>query len=283
MSTTRAHGDRAPAGAVHLLDALLADDHRAHREVRALHALEQRGEQLLTCGVRVLEQPLHAVGDLAEVVRRDVGGHPDRDPGRAVHQQVREAGRQDHRLLRAAVVVVLEVDGVLVDVANHLERQRRHPALGVAHGRGGVVAWRAEVPLPVHQRRPHHPRLREADQGVVDRGVTVGVVLTHDVADDARALREPAVGPVAAVVHGVEHAPVHRLEAVAYVGQRAPDDDRHGVVDVGALHLDLQLDGLDAPAGAGGLDRVVSHVVSLSVVRRPGLERLDQPAKYPRT
>ena len=210
-----------------------ADDQRAVGEVGALDPLDQRVLELLAGGVGVLERPLGAVGDLAQVVRRDVGGHADRDAGRAVDQQVRVARRQDRRLLRAAVVVGLEVDGVLVDVADHLQRQRRHPALGVAHRGGGVVARRAEVALAVDQRRAHHPRLRQPDQGVVDRGVAVRVVLTHHVADDARALGEAAVGPVAAVVHRVEHPAVHRLEAVAYVGQRAADDDRHRVVDVG--------------------------------------------------
>ena len=193
---------------------------------------------------------LRALGDLAQVVRRDVGGHADRDAGGPVDQQVRVARRQDRRLLRPAVVVRLEVDGVLLDVADHLERERRHPALGVPHGGRRVVARRAEVALAVDQRRAHHPRLREADQGVVDRGVAVRVVLTHDVTDDARALREAAVGAVAAVVHRVEHPAVHRLEAVAYVGQRAADDDRHRVVDVGALHRGLQLDRLDPAARA---------------------------------
>ncbi len=262
----RTLGDRAAAGAVGLLDALVADDQRAVREVRALDPLEQRLLELLAGGVGVLERPLRAVGDLTEVVRRDAGGHADRDAGRAVDQQVREPRREDDRLLGAAVVVGLEVDGVLVDVADHLHGQRRHPALGVPHRRGGVVARRAEVALAVDQRRAHHPGLREADQGVVDRGVAVRVVLTHHVADDARALREAAVGAVAAVVHRVEHPAVHRLQAVAYVGQRAADDDRHRVVDVGALHRGLQLDGLDPAARAQGRSAAVGGGLSHSLV-----------------
>ncbi len=95
----RAHGDRATAGAVRLLDALAADDERAGREVRALDALDQRVQQLLVRGLGVLQAPLGARRDLTEVVRRDVGGHADRDARRAVDQQVREAGRQDGRLL----------------------------------------------------------------------------------------------------------------------------------------------------------------------------------------
>ncbi len=218
------------------------------------------------------------LGDLAEVVRRDAGRHADRDAGRAVDQQVGEARGQDGRLLRATVVVGAEVDGVLVDVAHHLHRQRRHPALGVAHGGGGVVARRAEVALAVDQRRAQHPRLREADHGVVDRGVAVGVVLTHHVADDARALREAAVGAVAAVVHRVEDAAVHRLEPVTYVGQRAPDDHGHRVVDVGLLHQRLELDRLDAlvaeaeaacsGAGGGLSHEVLSCVLGMSRAAR---------------
>ena len=42
---------------------------------------------------------MHAVDDLAQVVRRDVGGHADGDAGRAVDQQVRDRRRQDRRLL----------------------------------------------------------------------------------------------------------------------------------------------------------------------------------------
>ncbi len=270
----RALGDRAASGAVGLLDALAAHDERAVGEVRALDPLDERVLQLLAGGVGVLERPPGAVGDLDEVVRRDAGGHADRDAGRAVDQQVGVARRQHDGLLRAAVVVGLEVDGVLADVAHHLERERRHPALGVPHGGRGVVARRAEVALAVHERGPHHPRLRQAHEGVVDRGVAVRVVLTHDVADDARALGEPAVGAVAAVEHRVEHAAVHRLEAVADVGQRAPDDDRHRVVDVGALHRGLQLDRLDAAAERGG--GRLSHVVAFldSSVSMSELERL---------
>ena len=118
-------------------------------------------------------------------MRRDVGGHANRDSGTAVDQQVREPARQDRRLGGASVVVGREVDGLLVDVAHHLHGQLRHASLGVPHRGRGVVARRAEVSLPVDERVAKRPRLCEADQGVVDRAVAVRVVLTHDVADDA--------------------------------------------------------------------------------------------------
>ena len=55
---------------------------------------------------------------------------------------------------------------------------------------------------------------------VVDRNVAVRVELAHHVADRGRALLVLAVGTQAARVHAVEDAAVHRLQAVARVGQR---------------------------------------------------------------
>ena len=129
---------------------------------------------------------------------------PTAMPGRAVDEEVREAAGQHLGLEGLAVVVGLEVDGLLVDVAHHVHRQRRHPALGVPRGGRRVVTGAAEVALPLDQRIPQAPVLDEPHQGVVDRTVAVRVVLPHDVADDAAALVEPAVGPVATVVHRVE-------------------------------------------------------------------------------
>ncbi len=206
---------------------------------------EQRLEEVLSRDVRVVEVVLRPGRDLAQVVRRDLRGHADRDAGRAVDEQVGEAARQHGRLHRLAVVVRDEVDGVLLDVADHLHRDRGHPALGVSRGRGAVVAAGAEVALAVDERVAQRPVLHEAHEGVVDRRVAVRVVVAHDVADDTRALVVAAVGAVAAVVHRVDDAAVHGLEAVAHVGQGAADDDRHRVLDVAALHLGVEVDRLD--------------------------------------
>ena len=183
---------------------------------------------------------------------------PTAMPERAVDEQVREAARQHVGLEGLAVVVGAEVDGLLVDVAHHLHGQRRHPALGVPRGGGRVVARAAEVALALDQRVAQAPVLHEAHQGVVDRLVTVRVVGTHDLTDDAAALVEAAVGAVATVVHRVDDPAVHGLEAVAHVGERPADDDAHGVLDVRPLHLGVEVDRL----GAVGLDRrLLSHRV----------------------
>src|SRR3546814_9085706 len=59
----------------------------------------------------------------AQVMRRDIGRHADRDAARAVDQQVGEAGGQNLRLAFRSVVVRLEIDGVLVPIVQ--QRVRR--------------------------------------------------------------------------------------------------------------------------------------------------------------
>jgi hypothetical protein len=96
--------------------------------------------------------------------------------------------------------------------------------------------------LPVDEQVAHRERLRHADDRVVDRDVAVRVVLTDDVADDARRLLVGTVIVVAELAHRVQHAPVHRLQSVANIGQSAADDDAHRVVEIRLAHLVFEID-----------------------------------------
>ena len=113
------------------------------------------------------------VEDFGEVVRRDVGGHADGDAGAAVDDEVGDARGQDGGLGGGLVVVGDEVDGVGVDVGEHLAGDAGQARLGVAHGGGWVAVDGAEVALAVDERVAEREGLREADHGVVDGGVAV--------------------------------------------------------------------------------------------------------------
>ncbi len=68
------------------------------------------------------------------------------------------------------------------------------------------------------------------------------MVFTDDVTDDARRFLVRLVVVVAQLAHGMQHAPVDRLQAVAHVRQRTPDDYAHGVIEIGLLHLVFETD-----------------------------------------
>jgi hypothetical protein len=55
--------------------------------------------------------------DLAQVVRRNFGGHADGDSRSAVEQQERQARRQERRFVEGSVVVGQEVDRAFAEFA----------------------------------------------------------------------------------------------------------------------------------------------------------------------
>ena len=159
-------------------------DGRAGGEVGAGDELHD----LVELDRRVVDIGDQGVADLAEVVGRDRGRHADGDAAGAVDQQVGELAGQDPRLLVLLVVVGLEVDGVELDVLEHLGGDRAELGLGVPHRRRRQAVDAAEVPLAGDQQVPHVPPLGHAGQGRIDRVIPVRVISLHRLADDARAL-----------------------------------------------------------------------------------------------
>ena len=251
--------DRLPVPLLRLLDeGPRADlDAAAPRAVRVAHPVEPvedpaGGEigrrdvlhQLVDRDVGVADQGEQGADHLAEVVGRNGGRHPDGDPRAPVHQQVGNAGRKDARLLERTVVVGERLDGFLVEIRQQLPRHLRHPDLGVPHRRGRVAVDRTEVSLPVDQGVPQREVLHHAHEGVVHRVVAVRMIFADHVADDAGGLLVRLAVLVPQLVHGEEDAALDGLEAVPHVGEGAPHDHAHRVIEVALAHLVLDGAGL---------------------------------------
>ncbi len=230
--------DDPAAGAVGFGDAAGAVNDPARGKIGAGNV----GHQLLAGHLRVVDEELQGIDHLGEVVRRYVGRHADGDAGRAVDQQVRDLRGQHLGLGQGLVVVGDEIDRLLVQVDQHFVGQALHADLGVPHGGGGVAVDGAEVALAVDQRVAHGEVLGHAHDGVVHGGIAVRVIFTDHVADDAGRLLVGLVPVVLELAHGEEHAPMDRLQPVAHIRQRPADDDAHGVVEIGLLHLFFDAD-----------------------------------------
>ena len=183
--------------------------------------------------------------DLDEVVGGHVRGHAHGDAGSAVDEEVGEGRRQDLGLLELAVVVRDEVHDVFVEVLGEGERGRREAGFRIARG-GGAVVEGAEVAVAVDEGNAQGEGLCQAHESVVDRGVAVRVQLSHHLADDTRALDVPAVRSQSEFGHLVENAPLHRLESVPRIRERARVDHRVRVLEERPLHLCGDVDVFDA-------------------------------------
>ena len=125
------------------------------------------------------------------------------------------------------------------------------PRLGVAIGGGIIAVDVAEIALAVDQRIARGEILGETHQRVVDRLVAVRMEVAHHVADDLCRFLERRAGIEAQQPHAVEDAPMHRLEAVARVRQRAVHDGGERVGEIALLQRLAQRDLLHVAAGAG--------------------------------
>ena len=235
---TGAHIDAAAPGAVGLADAGCAVDDAGGRKIGARNVVHQ----VVDAERRVVDQRDTGIDHFAEIMRRDIGRHADRDAARAIHQQVWNTRRQNRRLPLLAVVIGHEIDRVAIDVGEQLVGNLVETALGVTHGRRRVAIDRAEVALPVDERVAQREILRHAHQGVVDRGVAVGMVFTHHLTDHTGAFDVGSVPDVIGFLHREQHTAVHGFQPVTGVWQCASHDYAHRVIHVGLAHFVLDVD-----------------------------------------
>ena len=180
-----AHDDAAAARLLIILDAGAAVDVAAGREIGTLDDLSELASTS-SSGLSISRDDRR--DDFTEVVRRNVRRHSDRDSRRAVDEKIRNRRRKNLRLLKPVVEVRREVDGVLVDVREHLHRDAREARFGVSVGRRRIAVDRAEVSLAIDERIAQREVLHHAHERVVDRLIAVRMVLAEHVADDRRRL-----------------------------------------------------------------------------------------------
>jgi hypothetical protein len=232
-----AHGQAAVAGGVGGFDPLHADNQPTGREIRPWHIVQQLGQGNLLHLVVALDQVGDGCGQFPQIVRGDVGRHTDGDPGRAVHQKIRQAGGQDRGLFQAIIKIWNKIYSIFFNIRQQLLSQFRQTGFGIAHGGGGIAIYGAEVTLAIHQEIAHREILRHAGHRLVDGSVAVGMIFSQHFADNARRFFVGRLMSQPHLVHGIENAPLNRFQAIARIRQSPSDDHAHCVIQVSRAHL----------------------------------------------
>ena len=234
---TGTHHHATFAGRVSVSHALQAAYDATRGEVGSRNKLHQ----LIHRDVWIIYVCHTAIDNFAQIVGRHVGGHTYGNTRSTIDQEVRYARRHHCRLLSRVVEVIAHIHRLLVEVLHHRLAQQAEACLGVSHRCRRVAVYGAEVAVAVHQHLTHIPWLGQAHQSAIHRAVTVGMILTEHLTHDTGALLVRAVMRIANAQHTIEDTAVHRLEAIPYVRQRTRHDNRHGVIDVAAPHLAVQV------------------------------------------
>ena len=233
----RSDQDFALTGHVCVLRAFLSEDQSSCREVRSL----DDPYEVLNVAFRLVYKLDTCVDRLSEIVRRYRGRHSYGDTVGSVDQEIRYSRWEYYRLLFLSVVVVHEVDGVLLDISDHLQRERGHPRFCISRSRCSVAVDRTKVAVAVYERIPRGEVLSHFDHGLIYGAVSVRVVFTHDLTDDTRRFLVRLIRCDAERVHAVQNPPVNRLEPVSDIRERTADYDAHRIVDIRILHLIVYL------------------------------------------
>ena len=99
--------------------------------------------------------------------------------------------------------------------------------------------------MTIHQHITHGEILRHTHHGLINGGITVGVIFTHGIADDTGGFTIALVRVQIHFVHGIQDTTLNGLQAVAGIGQCTGNDHAHGIVDVAFLHFLVNIYGYD--------------------------------------
>ena len=91
-------------------------DDTSSREIRSFDVVHK----FLDSDIRIVNICTDCITAFAEIVRSHVGRHTHGDTGSSVQKQKRHLGRQNRRLLKRVIEVILKIDCILVKVSEDL-------------------------------------------------------------------------------------------------------------------------------------------------------------------
>ncbi len=107
--------------------------------------------QPLNPDIRVIKNGKTGINRLTQIMRRNVGRHPNSNPACTIHQKVGKGGWKNLRFTFRIIVIVTEVDRVFFNVVEQRMRRLAHTHFRVTHGRRWITINRTKIPLPVQQ------------------------------------------------------------------------------------------------------------------------------------
>ena len=188
--------------------------------------------QLFNGNLRIFNEGDGSVYDFRQIVGWNIGGHTYGDTGCTVKQQQGYFSRQKGGLLKGFIVIRHVIDCVFFQIGQHLIGNARQTDFCITHGRRRITINGTEVSLTIYQHVTQGKILRHTHQCIIDRHVSVRMILSHDITDNAGGFFIRFIVAVAHFIHGIQDPSMNRLEAVSYIGKGPADNDAHSVVHV---------------------------------------------------
>ena len=184
----------------------------------------------------MLQQILGRSDRLCQIVRGNIRRHTDGDSRGTIDKQLRESSRQHFGLHELVVVVGNEIDRVFIKGGNQVQCSRSHASFRITCCCRTIIE-RTKVTVPINEWNTKIEGLCESNECVINRGITVRVKLTHDLADHALGLHMTTIRTQTHLVHLKEDATLDRLEAVSRIRKCTRMDNGDGIFEEGTPHF----------------------------------------------
>ena len=226
---TGSHNHYAAPGFVGLTYSRPAQDKTTGGEIRAGDDFHQ----LMHRDIGIFNQSNQAVNNLDYIMGWDLGGHTNGNTLRSVDQDIGNPGGHNRGLQHGVIVGGNKINGFLVQIGNQFLVKPGHPCLGIPHCGRGITVHGAEVTLAIHQGIAQGKMLSHPDQGVINSGITMWMILTNDITDNTSRFDVGTIVTVAQLAHGKQGTPVHGFQTITHIGQCPAHNNGHGIVQVG--------------------------------------------------
>ena len=217
------HDDTPPTRFIGIFHPLQTIDISTCRKIGGWNILHQT----LNRYFGIVDIGATSIYHFSEIVSWHVGGHTHSNTITSIHEQIWNLCRHHSRFPQCVIEVVYHINGIFFDVIHNMLTHLCQTTLGVSHGSWRVSVNRAEVSLSVNKFVAHIPLLAHSHQSTINRGITMWMVFTQNLTNDAGTFLVWLIAKVTNTSHSKKNAAVYRLETVTNIWESTCNYHRH--------------------------------------------------------
>ena len=134
---------------------------------------------------------------------RNICGHAHGNARGPIDQQCRKFSGEHRRFFYGFIIIGDEFHGLFFKISQHLVGELAHTDFRITHGSRRITVHRPEIALAVHQGITQGEVLGHANNGIIHRRITVGVIFTNNITHDTGRFLIGFIPVIVKLLHGI--------------------------------------------------------------------------------
>ena len=168
---------------------------------------------------------------------RHIRSHTNSNTSSSVTKQKRKFCWKNRRFHSSIVKVRNHIYRFFVDVRSHFLGNLRHLCFGITVSCRRVTGNSTKVTLRSYSCIPLSKILTKAHKGIVNRGITMRMIMTQNFTDNSSTFFWLATARKIKFIHSVHNSPVNRFKPIPNIRQGTLNNYRHRIIDISLLNF----------------------------------------------